>query len=89
VEISGTEFDKKVWNEVKKIPYGEVVTYGELAKKLGTSPRAIGNALRRNPLPIYIPCHRVVGKGGKLRGFSAGLTWKSYLLFLEKSFKKV
>ncbi len=88
VIIEGTSFEKKVWKEVKKIPYGETITYGELAKKLGTSPRAVGKALKNNPLPLYIPCHRVVAKNS-LGGFSAGVPWKVFLLQLEKFFKKV
>lgn len=83
VQIVGTCFQKRVWEEVRKIPYGEVRTYGEIAKKLGTSPRAVGRALAENPLPLYIPCHRVVAKN-KLGGFSAGLEWKEYLLRIER-----
>jgi methylated-DNA-[protein]-cysteine S-methyltransferase len=88
VELKGTPFEKRVWEEVRKIPYGETITYGDLAKRLGTSPRAIGRALNKNPLPLYIPCHRVVARNG-LGGFSAGNRWKAFLLQLEKFFKKV
>ncbi len=88
VIVEGTEFEKRVWEEVRKIPYGETITYGELAKRLGTSPRAIGRALNKNPLPLYIPCHRVVAKNG-LGGFSAGTSWKAFLLQLERGFKKI
>ncbi len=83
VFLRGTLFQKKVWEEVRKIPYGETRTYGFLAERLETSPRAIGQALKKNPLPIYIPCHRVVGKNS-LGGFSAGLSWKTFLLQREK-----
>ncbi|PLV56989.1 methylated-DNA--[protein]-cysteine S-methyltransferase [Thermotoga sp. SG1] len=83
VEIRGTLFQKKVWEEVRKIPYGETRTYGEIAEKLNTSPRAIGQALAKNPLPLYIPCHRVVSKRGP-GGFSAGLEWKKFLIDLER-----
>ena len=83
VIIKGSEFEKMVWEEVRKIPYGSTKTYGELAQKLGSSPRTIAQALKRNPLPIYIPCHRVVAKNG-LGGFSAGIVWKTFLLNLEK-----
>jgi methylated-DNA-[protein]-cysteine S-methyltransferase len=62
--FSATPFQRKVWRELKKIPPGQVVTYGELAKKLGTSARAVGNACRRNPIPVVIPCHRVVSASG-------------------------
>ncbi|ADA66148.1 methylated-DNA/protein-cysteine methyltransferase [Thermotoga petrophila RKU-10] len=86
VEIRGTPFQKRVWEEVRKIPYGETKTYSEIAKKLGTSPRAVGQALSKNPLPLYIPCHRVVSKKG-LGGFSAGLEWKRYLIDLERARK--
>ena len=62
--LQGTPFQKKVWNELRKIPPGQVVTYGELANTLGTSARAIGNACRKNPAPVVIPCHRVVAADG-------------------------
>lgn len=65
----GTSFQRRVWKELQKIPVGEVVTYGDLAKRLNTSARAVGNACRRNPLPVVIPCHRVVSKTG-LGGYS-------------------
>ncbi len=68
----GTSFQQKVWNELKTIPSGTVVTYGTLAKKLGTSARAIGNACRKNPVPLVIPCHRVVSKHG-LGGYAGAL----------------
>jgi len=62
--FSATPFQNRVWNELKKIPCGKVVTYGELAKKLGTSARAVGNACRQNPVPVVVPCHRVVSATG-------------------------
>ncbi|HDK37468.1 MAG TPA: methylated-DNA--[protein]-cysteine S-methyltransferase [Thiolapillus brandeum] len=64
VDPEGTDFQKKVWQALRQIPSGEVLTYGELAKKLGSSPRAIGGACRRNPVPLLIPCHRVVAANG-------------------------
>jgi methylated-DNA-[protein]-cysteine S-methyltransferase len=64
VKPTGTQFQKKVWGELQKIPVGTVVTYGELAKRLKTSARAVGNACRKNPVPIVVPCHRVVSKVG-------------------------
>ena len=67
--IEGTSFQKKVWNELVKIPAGKVVSYGALAKKLGTSARAVGNACRKNPVPVVIPCHRVVSATG-IGGYS-------------------
>ncbi len=83
VEVRGTEFQMRVWQALRNIPYGSTISYGELAKKLGTSPRAVGQALKRNPLPLYFPCHRVVGKTS-IGGFSAGLNWKKNLLALER-----
>ncbi|MBT8127262.1 MAG: methylated-DNA--[protein]-cysteine S-methyltransferase, partial [Gammaproteobacteria bacterium] len=82
--LQGTPFQQKVWNELKKIPCGTVITYGELANKLGTSARAIGNACRKNPIPLVIPCHRVVAANG-IGGYSgdtngAWLRIKSWLL---------
>ena len=62
--LKGTPFQKKVWSELRTIPPGKVVTYGQLAKKLGTSARAVGNACRKNPIPLVIPCHRVVSSNG-------------------------
>ena len=64
LNANGTAFQKKVWKELQKIPEGKTVTYGELAQRLKTSARAVGNACRNNPLPIVIPCHRVVSKTG-------------------------
>lgn len=64
LKTTGTPFQRKVWSALKKIPAGEVVTYGDLAKRLKTSPRAVGNACRNNPIPVVIPCHRVVSKTG-------------------------
>jgi methylated-DNA-[protein]-cysteine S-methyltransferase len=69
VILRGTPFQKRVWGELRRIPPGETVTYGELARRLGTSPRAVGGACRANPCPIVVPCHRVVGATG-LGGFA-------------------
>lgn len=82
VRIEGSRFQKRVWEIVRRIPYGAVITYGEIAKVLNTSPRAVGIALSKNLLPIYIPCHRVIAKDG-LGGFSEGLAWKKFLLKVE------
>jgi len=78
----GTEFQNKVWNELLKIPYGETITYLELAVRLGDSKsvRAVGTANGRNPLAIVIPCHRVIGAGNKLTGYAGGLDRKRWLL---------
>jgi methylated-DNA-[protein]-cysteine S-methyltransferase len=69
LKTTGTAFQQKVWKALQLIPVGEVVTYGELAKQLNTSARAVGNACRRNPVPVIIPCHRVVSRTG-IGGFS-------------------
>ena len=81
----GTAFQLKVWRELLRIPYGQTSTYGELAKKLGNprACRAVGAANGRNPLPIIVPCHRVIGSNGQLTGFAGGLEVKKRLLELE------
>ena len=81
----GTDFQQAVWQQMRAIPYGEIKTYGDLAKTLGSHARAVGGACGRNPIPILIPCHRVMGVGGKLTGFSGGegVTTKEALLRLE------
>lgn len=85
----GTDFQKSVWKILCTIPYGTVVTYQEIAKKYEketgrkTSPRAIGNAVGHNPISIVIPCHRVIGKNGKLTGYAGGIDRKKQLLKLE------
>lgn len=83
IKIIGTEFQVRVWLTLLGIPRGATISYGELAELLKTSPRAIGNALSRNPMPILIPCHRVVGKGQRLVGFSSGIDIKQFLLDIE------
>ena len=79
----GTVFQKRVWQYLLTIPYGETRTYGGLAKALDSSPRAIGGAVGRNPISILIPCHRVVGSDGSLTGYAGGLEAKRFLLSLE------
>ncbi len=81
----GEEFDRRVWREMQAIPYGRTLTYGEIASRLGGDPRDVGTACGRNPLPILIPCHRVVGANGALVGYSGarGLETKQALLALE------
>lgn len=80
-----SEFDIKVWKAAIDIPYGHIVTYAFLASKVGhpNASRAVGNALGRNPLPVIIPCHRILRSDNKLGGFSAGLEWKTRLLGIE------
>lgn len=84
-ELDGTEFQCRVWAELTKIPFGELTTYGEIAKALGMpkAVRAVGAANGRNPLPVFVPCHRVIGKDGTLTGYSAGLDIKRLLLARE------
>ena len=83
---SGTKFQQAVWNRVLLIPYGTTSTYGEVANELGTSARAVGRACSTNPIPLMIPCHRVVSKTGALAGYSGGegLRTKQFLLSFEK-----
>ena len=76
-------FGKKVLTAVTQVPFGELITYGALAKQLHSYPRAVGGAVGRNPMPIVIPCHRVVASGGAIGGFSGGLDRKKLLLELE------
>jgi methylated-DNA-[protein]-cysteine S-methyltransferase len=83
---SGSPFEERVWREVSRIPYGSTVTYGAIAKRLGQpgAARAVGTANGRNPLPLVIPCHRVVAAGGGLGGYGGGLDLKRRLLTLEE-----
>lgn len=85
INPEGTDFQKKVWKELQKIPYGETITYLELAGKLNDPKlvRAVGTANGRNPIAILIPCHRVIGSGNKLVGYSGGIWRKKALLELE------
>lgn len=83
--LKGTEFQRKVWNELIKIPYGETVTYKEIAKRISNpnAVRAVGGANNKNPIAIIVPCHRVIGSSGKLIGYADGIDKKDYLLKLE------
>ena len=80
-------FQAAVLDEVLKIPYGEVISYQDLAIRIGKpgAARAVGSALGKNPIPIFIPCHRVVGSDGRLTGFAGGMDWKRYLINLESN----
>jgi methylated-DNA-[protein]-cysteine S-methyltransferase len=82
----GTPFQKRVWSELQKIPYGKTISYGELARRIGNpkASRAVGLANGSNPISIVIPCHRVIGSNGKLTGYGGGLPIKEKLLALEK-----
>jgi methylated-DNA-[protein]-cysteine S-methyltransferase len=87
LEPSGTIFQLKVWEHILAIPYGQTLNYGELAIALSTSPRAIGGACARNPIPLLVPCHRVIGKNGALKGYTGGegRRTKQLLLSLEQT----
>jgi methylated-DNA-[protein]-cysteine S-methyltransferase len=81
----GSDFQKAVWQEIRRIPYGAVVTYGAVARQLGTGcARAVGQAAGRNPIALIIPCHRVIGANGALTGYAGGLEKKLFLLNLEQ-----
>lgn len=86
LRLEGTEFQKKVWAELAKIPYGETRSYKEIAKSLKNinACRAVGTANGKNPISLIIPCHRVINEGGKLGGYAGGLEIKEFLLSLEK-----
>jgi len=81
----GTEFQRDVWLALRRIPYGETISYAQLATRIGkpSAMRAVGAANGRNPLPIVVPCHRVIGADGSLTGFGGGLPTKQFLLSLE------
>jgi methylated-DNA-[protein]-cysteine S-methyltransferase len=85
LDLVGTDFQKKVWMALREIPYGETISYKELAGAIGrpTAVRAVGAANGANPIPIIIPCHRVIGNDGSLTGFGGGLPLKKKLLELE------
>lgn len=82
----GSAFDVRVWNELRRIPYGTTISYGELAERVGNAAaaRAVGAANGRNPLPIVVPCHRVIGADGSLTGFGGGIATKKFLLEHEQ-----
>jgi len=81
----GTEFQRRVWSALRRIPSGQTRTYAQLAEVIGApkAVRAVGNACGANPIPVLVPCHRVLGSDGRLGGFSAGLAWKRRLLARE------
>jgi methylated-DNA-[protein]-cysteine S-methyltransferase len=85
----GTPFEQRVWDALVTIPYGETVSYGELAGELGSAARAVGRANARNPLAIVVPCHRVIGANGKLTGYAGGLDVKRALLELERGIRSM
>jgi len=83
-QATGPAFDRAVWAEIAKVPYGSTATYGDLARAVGGLPPEVGAAVGRNPLSILVACHRVVGKGGKLTGYAGGIRRKQFLLDLER-----
>jgi methylated-DNA-[protein]-cysteine S-methyltransferase len=87
LDARGSEFQRRVWERIAEIPYGQTASYGDLARRLGgdANARDVGGAVGRNPLSILIPCHRVVGSTGKLTGYAGGLTRKRALLDLEQT----
>ena len=87
LQMQGTPFQLSVWKALRDIPYGETISYAELARRVGKpkGPRAVGHANGANPIPIVVPCHRVIASDGKLGGFGGGLKTKEALLELERS----
>jgi methylated-DNA-[protein]-cysteine S-methyltransferase len=85
LELVGTDFQKRVWEALRTIPYGETRSYSGIATQIGSprAVRAVGAANGRNPIPVIVPCHRVIGASGDLVGFGGGLEWKRLLLDLE------
>ncbi len=85
LEMNGTEFQKQVWEELRRVPYGTTATYGEIASRIGRARacRAVGGAAGSNRILIFIPCHRIIGSDGSLTGFGGGLPLKKTLLELE------
>ena len=86
MHLEGTDFQLRVWQELQQIPYGKTASYGQIAKQIGNPKacRAVGGANNKNPIPIIIPCHRIIGNDGSLTGFGGGLELKKDLLRLEK-----
>ncbi len=91
LNASGTEFQKRVWEALSQIPYGEVRSYKEVARAIGkeSASRAVGMANSRNPIPLIVPCHRVIGANGTLTGFAHGLAIKEKMIQLEKKYDDV
>jgi methylated-DNA-[protein]-cysteine S-methyltransferase len=86
LRLEGTPFQLEVWEQLRRIPYGETISYGELARRVHRpeAARAVGAANGQNPIAIVVPCHRVIGADGSLTGFGGGLDWKRRLLGLEQ-----
>lgn len=84
VSVAGTAFQRRVWEALRAIPFGTTRTYGDVARELGTAPRAVGRANGSNPLSVVVPCHRLVGSDGGLRGYLGGTDVKRWLLDHER-----
>lgn len=91
LSINGSDFQKKVWQALREIPYGETRSYLDIARRIGQSKacRAVGQANHANPLPIFLPCHRVIGRDGCLGGYAGGTAEKQFLLELERKYAEV
>ena len=87
LKLIGTEFEKKVWHEISKVRYGQTITYNDIANKLNSSSRAIGNACSKNKCLFLIPCHRIIRANGSTGGYVLGENIKEYLIKLEKNAK--
>jgi methylated-DNA-[protein]-cysteine S-methyltransferase len=85
VDAAGSAFQRRVWRELRRIPYGQTRSYGQVARALGSSPRAVGRANATNPVCVIVPCHRVIGADGSLTGYAFGESTKRRLLLLEAS----
>lgn len=87
LQLHGTAFKQNVWHELINIPYGSTATYKDLAERIGKPKafRAVGNACNKNPFPIIIPCHRVIGSSGSMTGYAGGIEFKRFLLNLEQT----
>ncbi len=84
IKLIGTDFQRRVWQDLLEIPFGQTISYGELARRIGCrSAQAVGQAVGKNPIAIIVPCHRVIGGDGSLTGYAYGLERKRYLLALE------
>jgi methylated-DNA-[protein]-cysteine S-methyltransferase len=91
VDPDGTPFERRVWDEVRAIPYGQTATYADIARRIGRprACRAVGRANGRNPLAVVVPCHRVIGSDGSLTGYAGGVEMKRTLLDLERGQRRV
>ena len=89
IDPIGTDFRKAIWNLLLKIPYGQTASYSDIARKMHSHPRAVANAIAHNPVSIFIPCHRVIGKNGSLTGYAGGMDAKRFLLDHEHLSEKL